>query len=89
MEGAIVGAIVFFVIALALVGMGISFIVDIKKGVGPEGALATVNSVDPSTTYTFLRVRSRGLAIFITVLTFLLAAGAVVGGIVTLALNHH
>ena len=88
MESVIIGAIVFFIIAAALVIMGISFIVDIKKGVGPEGTLATVNSVDPSITYTFLRVRSRGLAIFIAVLTFLLAAGAVVGGIVMLALQH-
>jgi hypothetical protein len=54
----------------------------------PSGKLATVNSVDPSVTYTFLRVRSRGLAIFITALTFLLGAGALVGGIVMLAIKH-
>jgi len=88
MESIVMGAIFMFVVAAALVGIGISFIVDIKNNVGPVGELATVNSVDPSISYTFLRVRSRGLAIFITVLTFLLAAAALVGGIVMLAIKH-
>ena len=83
------GAIVCFVAAVVLAILGISFAYDIGKGVGPVGQLATVDSVDPSRTYTFLRVKGRGVAIFITVLTFLLAAGALVGGIVMLAMNHH
>ncbi len=79
------GAIVLFVAAVVLVILGISFAVDISKGVGPafEGA-----TVDPrGRRYTFLRVEGRGVAIFITVLTFLLAAGAAVGGIVLLVVS--
>jgi hypothetical protein len=83
------GAIVLLVVAGVLAVLGISFAVDVGKNVGPAGQLATVDSIDPSRTYTFLRVRGRGVAIFITVLTFLLAAGALVGAIVMLAMNHH
>jgi hypothetical protein len=82
------GAIVLFVVAAVLVILGISFAYDVSKNVGPVGQLATVNSVDPSRTYTFLRVRGRGVAIFITVLTFILAAGSLVGAIVMLALKR-
>ncbi len=82
------GAIVLFVVAAVLVILGISFAYDVSKNVGPVGQLATVNSVDSSRTYTFLRVRGRGVAIVITVLTFILAAGSLVGAIVMLALKH-
>jgi hypothetical protein len=83
------GAVVLFVVAAVLAILGISFAVDIGKNAGPVGELATVDSVDPSRTYTFLRVRGKGVALFITVLTFALAAGALVGGIVMLAVKHH
>jgi len=82
------GAVVLFVAAGVLAILGISFVVDIGKNVGPVGQLATVDSVDSSRTYTFMRVRGKGVAIFITVLTFLLAAGALVAGIVMLAMKH-
>lgn len=80
------GAVTLFIAAGVLVILGISFAVDISKGVGPMAQGASVNSVDPNITYTFIRIRGRGVAIFVTVLTFLLAAGAAVGGIVLLAL---
>lgn len=83
------GAVVLFVVAAVLAILGISFVVDIGKNVGPAGELATVDSTDTSRRYTFLRVEGKGVAIFITVLTFLLSAGALVGAIVMLALNHH
>ena len=83
------GAVVLFVVSGVLAILGISFIVDIGKGVGPVAELASVDSLDHSRTYTFLRVKGRGVAIFITVLTFLLSAGALVGAIVMLALKHH
>ena len=38
--------------------------------------------------FTFLQVKGRGVAIFVTVLTFILAAGAAAGGIALLILNH-
>lgn len=82
------GAVVLFVVAGVLAILGISFVVDIGKNVGPVGQLATVDSVDSNRTYTFMRVRGKGVAIFITVLTFALAAGALVGGIVMLAMKH-
>ncbi|HLY73378.1 MAG TPA: hypothetical protein VKU80_04600, partial [Planctomycetota bacterium] len=81
------GAIFLFVVAAALVIMGISFAVDISQKVGPTFQAATVD--DSGQTYTFLRVSGRGVAIFVTVLTFILAAGAAAGGIALLVLNHH
>lgn len=79
------GAITLFVAAAVLVILGISFAVDISKGVGPGLSGATVDSRNPSRTYTFVRIESKGIAIFVTVLVFLLAAGGIVGGIVVLA----
>jgi hypothetical protein len=83
------GAVVLFVAAGVLAILGISFVVDIGKNIGPVGQLASVDSVDSSRTYTFMRVKGKGVAIFITVLTFLLSAGALVGAIVMLAMKHH
>lgn len=80
------GAIFLFIVAAALVIMGISFVVDINHKVGPTFQAATVD--DRGQTYTFLQVRARGVAIFVTVLTFILAAGAAAGGIALLILNH-
>lgn len=80
------GAVVLFIAAAALVILGISFAYDISQKVGPTLQAATVD--DRGQAYTFLQVRGRGIAIFVTVLTFILAAGAAAGGIALLILNH-
>jgi len=80
------GAIFLLVVAAALVVVGISFAVDISQKVGPTFEAATVDGRGQS--YTFLQVSGRGVAIFVTVLTFILAAGAAVGGVVLLILKH-
>jgi hypothetical protein len=82
------GAIVCFVAAGVLAILGASFVYDISKGVGPTAGLATVDSIDPNRTYTFLRVKGKGVAWFVTVLTFVLSAGALVAGIVMMAMKH-
>jgi hypothetical protein len=82
------GAIFLFIVAAGLVICGISFVVDIKQKVGPTVTGATVDSRDPRVHYTFLRISGTGVAWFVTVLTFILAAGAAVGGIVLLATHH-
>jgi hypothetical protein len=79
------GAVTLFIVAGVLVILGISFAYDISQKVGPALAGASVDSREDHKTYTFLKVSGRGVAIFVTVLTFLLAAGAAVGGIVLLA----
>ncbi|GAA1985848.1 hypothetical protein [Microbacterium pumilum] len=88
--GTIIGAVVLFLIGVALIIIGISFVADIRQGLGP-GAEAAV-SESPGrpnqrarTTYTFLRVESRTVAWIITVITFLLGLAAIVWGIVLLA----
>lgn len=78
------GAIICFVAAAVLTILGISFAYDIGKGVGPTLQGASVDSRVPLKTYTFLRISGKPVAIFVTVLTFLLAAGALVGGIAML-----
>jgi hypothetical protein len=80
------GAIVLFVVAAALIIMGFSFAVDISQKAGPTFEAATVD--DQGQTYTFLQVRGRGVALFVTVLTFVLAAGAAAGGIALLVLHR-
>ncbi len=81
--------VVLLVAGVVLAILGISFAVDVSKGVGPGGELATVDSGDPSRTYTFFRIENKGIAIAITVITFLLAAGGLITGIVLLATHHH
>ena len=81
------GAVTLFIAAGVLVILGISFAYDIGKGVGPVLEGASVDSREDHKTYTFLRISGRGIAIFVTVLTFLLAAGAAVGGVVLLAIS--
>jgi hypothetical protein len=80
------GAIVLFIVAAVLVILGISFAVDISQKVGPTFQAATVD--DSGQSYTFLQVRGRGVAIFVTVLTFILGAGAAAGGIALLIVKH-
>lgn len=80
--------VVCLVAGVVLAILGISFAVDCSKGVGPRGELATVDSRNPSQTYTFFRIESKGVAVFITVLTFILAAGGLITGIVLLAIHH-
>ncbi|MFH8250862.1 hypothetical protein ACH3VR_10895 [Microbacterium sp. B2969] len=90
MNGDVFLAVFLFIAAAMLIVMGISFIADIKRGNGPVLEGATVESPgNPAAlrrrTYTFLRVESETVAWIITVVTFLLAAGAAIGGIVVLA----
>lgn len=80
------GGIALIVFGAVLVIMGISFVYDITKGVGPAFEGATVDSRNPRRTYTFLRIEGPAIAWFVTVLTFILAAGAVAGGIVLLVI---
>jgi putative exporter of polyketide antibiotics len=90
-----VGTGIFLLIAaVALIIIGISFVYDIKKGIGPEVGVASVESPGsrddqrgPRRTYTFLRIRGKGVAWFVTILTFVLAAGALVGGIVLIVMG--
>jgi len=78
------GAVTLFIAAGVLVILGISFVYDISKNVGPAFEAATVGP--RGRRYTFLRIEGRGIAIFVTFLTFLLAAGAAAGGIVLLVI---
>jgi hypothetical protein len=80
------GAIALFIVAAVLVILGISFAVDISQKVGPTFEAASVDG--RGQTYTFLQVSGRGVAIVVTVLTFILAAGAAAGGIALLVLKH-
>lgn len=82
----VAGAIVLFIIAAGVIGIAISFIVDITKDVGPGAEGASVDSLRPRRTYTFFRVESVGIAWLIVVLTFLVAAGLIAGGIAMLVL---
>ena len=72
----IIGAIVVAVI-------GISFVWDLRQGLGPD---ATGGTVDPHSgrTYTFLRISGRGVAWVVTILTFVVAAVLLIVGIVLL-----
>jgi hypothetical protein len=79
------GAITLFVVGAVLVILGISFVVDINQGLGPTASAATLDSRGRRT-YTFLRISGTGVAWFVTILTFILAAGALVGGIVLLVI---
>ena len=75
---------IFLIIAaLVVAAIGISFVYDIKQGVGPD---ASGGTVDPHSgrTYTFLRISSPGVAWFVTILTFVIAAVLLVVGIVLL-----
>jgi hypothetical protein len=74
---------VFLIIAALVVAViGISFVYDIKQGVGPD---ASGGSVDPrGRTYTFLRIRGEGVAWFVTILTFVIAAALLIVGIILL-----
>jgi hypothetical protein len=88
--GVIFGAVILFVIGLGIIGIGISFVADIRKGQGPGGELATVESPgDPNKrrrqTYTFLRIESKTVAWIVTILTFLVGVGVIVWGAVVLA----
>ena len=80
------GGIAFLVFGAVLIILGISFVVDIKKGVGPTLQGASVDSLRPHRTYTFMRIEGPAIAWFVTILTFILAAGAIVAGIVMLVL---
>jgi len=80
------GAIFLFIAAAVLIILGISFAVDLSQKVGPTFQAATVDG--RGQTYTFLQVRSRGVALFVTVLTFILGAGAAAGGIALVILHH-
>jgi hypothetical protein len=75
---------VFLIIAAIVVAViGISFVWDIKQGVGPEATGGTVDS-RTQRTYTFLRIRGLGVAWFVTILTFVIAAALLVAGIIVL-----
>jgi hypothetical protein len=74
---------IFLIIAALVVAViGISFLYDIKQGVGPDASGGTVDS--HGRTYTFLRISSPGVAWFVTILTFVIAAALLIGGIVVL-----
>ena len=91
-SGVIWGAVFLFAFGVVLIILGISFIADIRRAKGPAFEAATVETPVPPgqsrrRTYTFLRIESEGVAWAITILTFVLAAGAIVGGIVLLAMG--
>jgi hypothetical protein len=77
--------ITLIIVALVLAIIGISFIYDISKNVGPSLGGGTVDSNNPNRIYTFFRIRGKGVAVFVTVLVFLLALGSLGGGIAVFA----
>lgn len=87
--GVIIGGIVLIVIGLAVIAIGISFVVDIVKGPGgPGGEAAGVESPARGRwrqTYTFLRIENKTLAWVVTIITFLVGLGLIVWGIAVFA----
>jgi hypothetical protein len=79
----VVLGVILIIGAVVVALIGVSFVYDIRQGVGPD---ATGGSVDPHSgrTYTFLRVRGVGVAWIVTILTFVIAAVLLIVGIVLL-----
>jgi hypothetical protein len=77
------GTGVFLIIAAIVVAViGISFVWDLRQGLGPD---ATGGTVDPrGRTYTFLRIRGLAVAWIVTILTFVVAAALLIVGIIVL-----
>ncbi|MFH8250863.1 hypothetical protein ACH3VR_10900 [Microbacterium sp. B2969] len=83
-----VGAIVLIVIGVALAGIGISFVVDLRQNLGAGAEAAGVESPGRGRvrqTYTFLRIESRTVAWIVTIVVFLAALALIIWGIVMLA----
>ena len=81
----LVWAIVLIVIGLAVIGIGVSFVADLRQNLGAGAEAAGVESPARQRyrqTYTFLRIESRTVAWVVTILVFLIGVALVVWGIV-------